>query len=75
MKEKQIEIKRQKESKYLEIKAQRDLAAKKKRKQEMLFLGKIHNCYHREKEEKEKKKRDCDELIAKLEQEEQKMIE
>ena len=40
-----------------------------------MFLGRIERCYHFEKQEKESKKKEYDEMIRRLEEEEQKMLD
>jgi len=47
-----------------EIKMQKEQAALKRKKQELLFLGRIQRCYHKEREEKETKKKEDEDLVA-----------
>ena len=47
----------------------------KKKKQEMMFLGRIQHCYHKEKDLKIKTKEDNESKIRQLEEEEKRLIE
>jgi hypothetical protein len=41
----------------------------------MKFLGRIKHCYHKERDEKFKKKQENEELIKQLEEEEQRLMD
>eukprot|EP00347_Sterkiella_histriomuscorum_P014370 403361127 len=75
LREKQIEMRMEKERKIQEVKQQKEKAAKKRQRQELQFLGRIQHQYHKEKDQKAKMKDECHEVIAQLEQEEQKLFE
>ena len=40
-----------------------------------MFLGRIQRCYHKEREEKERKKKEYEDLVSQLEHEEMRMVE
>ena len=69
------EDKIEKLSKVNLIKSQKELALNQRKKREIMFLGRIERCYHFEKQEKESKKKEYDEMIRRLEEEEQKMLD
>ncbi|CDW87248.1 UNKNOWN [Stylonychia lemnae] len=75
MRENQLLLRMEKEQKIQEIKAQKERAAQKRNQQEIQFLGRIQHQYHKEKDQKVKYKEEQEELIARLELEESKLLE
>lgn len=75
MKEKEGEIKKEKIDKHLKIKSEKEKAVEKKKRQEMIFLGRIQNCYKQEKEVKERTREENERKIEELVKMEEKLME